>query len=350
MNTVTNPQTPCLPISMKEIPVSGACLAPSHTPIPKAMKMPLWIVSAVAAATLLAASLMAYAQNAGTRSVRLFVVAGQSNAEGHNHIRQYHGGQEEFPAALRVQSRILFWPGNDTAQATNNLWTSLRVGDSGAFGPEISFGCDIEREMPGATIAIVKYAAGGTGIARSVDYTDYIPALAGFNDKNRNWHPPTDGREAGALYSALIDNFRRAVSALERDGKEWELAGFVWMQGEHEAGISRKMAEDYEGLLTDFIRSVRKDLGAPSLPFAIGQVNSHTWAYGDVARKCQLEVCRKDKKTLLVETMDLPRVSGDASHFTADGMLTLGSRFAEAMVKLPAEPRGRANQAPLTGQ
>lgn len=74
------------------------------------------------------------------------------------------------------------------------------MGDSGAFGPEIAFAHAMEQRMPGATIAMVKYAAGGTGIARSVDYTDYIPAVAGYNDKGRNWHPPTDGREAGALY------------------------------------------------------------------------------------------------------------------------------------------------------
>jgi hypothetical protein len=270
----------------------------------------------------------------GKGPVRLFVIAGQSNAQGYNHIRQYRGGREEFPATLRVQPRILYWPGNDALQPTNDLWTTLRVGDSGSFGPEISFASDMEQRMPGATIAIMKYAVGGTGIARSVDYTDYIPALSGFNDHGRNWHPPTDGREAGALYRALLANFHDAVSALERDGKSWELCGFVWMQGEHEAGISRKMAEDYEKLLSDFIRSVRKDLHAPALPFVIGQVNSHTWAYGDIARKCQAEVCRKDPRTLLVETVDLPRVSGDAAHFTADGMLTLGSRFADAMVKL----------------
>jgi hypothetical protein len=121
---------------------------------------------------------------------------------------------------------------------------------------------------------------------------------------------------------------------LERAGKKWELVGFVWMQGEHEGGISRQMANDYATLLAGFIKSVRTDLKAPTLPFAIGQVNSHTWAYGEIARKCQAEVCRKDKRTRLVETVDLPRVNGDAAHFTADGMLTLGSRFADAMVQL----------------
>lgn len=266
--------------------------------------------------------------------VRIFVVAGQSNAEGHNHIRQYHAGREAFPATLQQQPNIRYWPGTDTPQAGSNLWTTLRVGESGAFGPEIGFAHAMAQAMPGATIAIVKYAAGGTGIARSRDYTDYIPALTGYNDKGRNWHPPTDGQAAGNLYRALLANFRTAVSVLEREGTAWELTGLVWMQGEHEASISRKMADDYEALLSEFIRSARKDLDTPNLPFVIGQVNSHTWIYGDIARKCQVEVCRKDKRTLLVETVDLPRVDGDAAHFTADGMLTLGSRFAAAMAKL----------------
>ena len=269
--------------------------------------------------------------------VRVFVVAGQSNAEGHNHIRQYRQGREAFPEALRVQPRILFWPGIDTAKEQENLWTILRVGESGAFGPEISFARETEQLIPGATIAIVKYAAGGTGIARSADYTDYIPALAGYDDKGRNWHPPTRDREAGSLYRGLIANVRSAMSALERDGRPAELSGFLWMQGEHEGGISRKMAEDYEELLSNFVASVRKDLRSPSLPVAVGQVNSHVWAYGDIARKCQAEVCRKDKRTALVETIDLPRVSSDAAHFTADGMLTLGSRFARTMAALASE-------------
>ena len=162
----------------------------------------------------------------------------------------------------------MFWPGSNTPQTNDNLWTTLRVGESGAFGPEIAFASDMGQGLPGETIAIVKYAAGGTGIARSVDYTDYIPAAAGYNDHGRNWHPPTDDREAGALYRALIANVRNAMLALDRDGKRWELSGFVWMQGEHEASISRKMAEDYERLLSDFIRSGSSSLEIFPSPLA----------------------------------------------------------------------------------
>ena len=271
----------------------------------------------------------------GGRPVRVIVVAGQSNAVGYNHVRDYHGGREPFPDTLKTQPRVIFWPGKEPAPPVgSDLWTSLRVGESGAFGPEISLAHDLEQAWPEAQIAIVKFAVGGSGIARSTDYSDYIPALANYDDHGRNWHWPSADQDAGILYQGLISNVRAALSALEREGRKWELTGFVWMQGEHEGGISRKMAGDYAALLAGFMKTIRKDLHSPTLPFAIGQVNSHTWAYGDIARQCQTEVCAQDNRTRLVKTVDLPRVSGDAAHFTADGMLTLGSRFAEAMVAL----------------
>lgn len=283
---------------------------------------------------LLAAFASLAAPQAGDRTVHLVVVAGQSNAEGYNHLGQFHGGREPFPADLRDQPRVLFWPGLDDLPPGENRWTHLQVRTNGGFGPEISLGADLQAACPGTDFGIVKYASGGTGIARSVDYADYIPALAGFDDRGRHWHPPTAGRPAGQLYEALLRNFRAATTHLERQGRRWQLDGFIWMQGEHEAGISARMAADYRELLTAFIGAVRRDLAQPNLPFVFGQVNSHTWVYGDTVRAHQAEVMRSDPMALLVPTIDLPRVPGDASHFTADGMLTLGSRFTTGLMAL----------------
>jgi hypothetical protein len=107
------------------------------------------------------------------------------------------------------------------------------------------------------------------------------------------------------------------------------------MQGEREAGISLKMAGDYEALLKSLIQAVRTDLKTPRLPFVIGEVNSHTWKHGDIVRKAQDKVCQEDKNALLVKTTDLSRKgSGGVSHFDADGMIELGLRFATAVNQL----------------
>jgi hypothetical protein len=272
------------------------------------------------------------APRAGGGPLRVFIVAGQSNALGFNHVREYAGGKREFPEALRHQPDVLFWDVSRREGDRGDVWTKLGVDGSGAFGPELGFAHELNHRFPAARIAIIKYAAGGTGIARSADYADYIPQLKGFDDHGRNWHPEADGREAGALYRRLITTVRDALGALDQRGETWELAGLLWMQGEHEAGISPTMAEDYDTLLTGLMRAIRSDLEAPNLPVLIGEVNSHSWAFGDVVRREQAEVCRRDGHAVLVTTMDLSRAgSGGAAHFDADGMVELGIRFARVV-------------------
>ena len=263
------------------------------------------------------------------RLVKVFIVAGQSNAVGYNRSQEYKKGRTEFPQELSSQPDVLFWLANAGGKSS---WTTLRLAGHGAFGPEISFARDIAKSIPDAQIAIVKCAVGGTGIARSSDYSDYIAKLKNFDDHGNNWHPPSSAKEAGKHYQTLIANVRDAVAALEGKGQKWELAGCLWMQGEHEAGISRKMAEDYDKLLAGLIKAIRTDLKVPSLKFAIGEVNSHKWAFADIVRDGQVKVCRDDANALLVKTVDLSRAgSGGAAHFDADGMVELGSRFASTM-------------------
>jgi hypothetical protein len=283
------------------------------------------------------------------QTVKVFIVAGQSNAVGYNDQREYRQGKLPFPEAFRNQPGVRFW------DAKKKSWQPLQLGESEgftnqAFGPEIGFSHDLARALPNESIAIIKYAAGGSGIARSRDYDDYIPSLKGYNDNGSNWHPPGDGLAAGGLYRQLLEKAREARSALDRDGVSYELSGFLWMQGEHEAGISPRMAGDYARLLKGLIQSVRTDLKTPDLPFAVGEVNGHTWAYGDVVRKAQTEVCKELRNTALVKTTDLSRQgSGGAAHFDADGMIELGSRFAAAMKPmLEVKPQGKPASVPAS--
>jgi hypothetical protein len=106
------------------------------------------------------------------------------------------------------------------------------------------------------------------------------------------------------------------------------------MQGEHESGISKKMAEDYGSLLSTFRMAVRKDLNLKKLPFVVGEINSHTWAFADIARNQQKKSCLRDRHSVLIKTTDLPRGgSGGEAHFTSDAMLELGERFAHGILQ-----------------
>lgn len=277
--------------------------------------------------------------------LKVFIIAGQSNAVGYNNIREFHGSKKNYRIAFRKRSDILFWPGSNARDGFANRWTRLQVGVSdisnqpafrkACFGPEIGFGKTIAEELPNEDIAIIKYAVGATGIARSKDYQDYIPALKGFDDKGKNWHPPGEVEEAGILYQDLMTNIHAALASLKQKGRNFEISGLIWMQGEHEAGISRTMAKDYGQLLTLFMNSVRHDLGIMNLPFVVGEINSHTWAFADIGRKSQAAACLNDRNCLLIKTTDLSRKGiGGLAHFDADSMLTLGDRFAHGMLQL----------------
>ena len=176
----------------------------------------------------------------------------------------------------------MFWPGSNATDSLKNSWTALQIGASivgkYAFGPEITFGNIIAAANPTKEIAIIKYAVGGTGIARSTNYKDFIPGFEYFNDNGTNWHPPVGDKPAGTLYQNLLKNINEALSSMESKGKKYRLAGIVWMQGEHEAGLSRGMAADYQKLLSDFITSLRKDINCMDLPVLIGQI-SNKWIY-----------------------------------------------------------------------
>ena len=278
-----------------------------------------------------------------TSRVKVFILAGQSNAVGYNHFKEYNHGSDELLHKIAKLDHVMFWPGSNSRLDLQGLWTKLQLGASAistdetfkqSYGPEIGIGLTLSKALPGDEIAIIKFADGGTGIARSEDYNDYIPALVGFDDKGVNWHPPTDGKPAGLLYKGLLDNINNALLALKKMNKQYEICGFFWMQGEHEAGISKKMASDYGSLLNNLRGAVRSDLNIKNLPFIVGEINTHTWIYGDIARSKQRRACARDSYSILIKTTDLPRGGkGGEAHFTSEGMIILGERFANGIIK-----------------
>lgn len=284
------------------------------------------------------------------KPVKVFILAGQSNAVGYNDIGELRTRPDNFNELTGEHSPVLFWPGTNALPEFSGKWTTLRPGVSeiaaegaykrGCFGPEIGFALTTSGMMPGEQIAIIKYAVGATGIARSTDYHDYIPGFEKFDDMGKNWSPPAKGEQGGLLYQELVKNLKAALDSLNRHGVSYEISGFLWMQGEHEAGISKKMAEDYAVLLSRFRKSIRSDLRAKHLPFIVGEINSHSWAFGDLARESQAKACREDKHTILIKTVDLQRGSvGGLAHFDADGMMELGKRFSQGFFGVDAAHR-----------
>ena len=237
--------------------------------------------------------------------LKVYLLGGQSNMVG------WITSNEDLPSSLQQ-------PQTDVQIYHGDSWGYLRQGlglNSSKFGPEVTFGRDTADAQLGENIALIKYAVGDTDLAN-----DWLP-------------PDANGQSAGPQYTAFMNVVTNALASLE-PFYEPEIIGMIWMQGEsdawHEDDLSK--AQAYELNLTNFIQSIRSDLGVPNMPFVIGQIStSPSWTWGDIVCQAQLNVSQTVPNTALVITSDLPR---DSLHYSSAGTMTLGSRFADAMQNL----------------
>lgn len=249
--------------------------------------------------------------------LKVYILAGQSNMQGHAHVSTFDAMRLNPKAAPLLQEMR----GSDgMPRVCERVWISSlgsadeeRVGRLTAgfgaaargpkIGPEFTFGLYLEKHLEGP-ILIIKTAWGGKSL-----HTDFRPPSAGpyeFNDMQRRRFREQNkdieqieadkAKATGHYYRQMIQHVKHVLADIKRvypdyDAKQgYELAGFVWFQGwndmvdgdtypdRHRAGGY----DQYSTLLAQFIRDVRKDLSSPQLPFVIGVmgVGGPTEQYG----------------------------------------------------------------------
>jgi hypothetical protein len=244
--------------------------------------------------------------------IRLYVFAGQSNMVGYSAVTAKLPTVD--PKLTAPVPNVRFW---GPIEDYSNRWTTLQAPTEvvqtayhSGFGPELSAASVLGARHPGATVAVVKLARNGTNL--------------GFD-----WRP---GNVIG-LYPLLIDRVRLAKHMLEsQEHTRVEIAGFFWMQGESET-VLKRAADAYAANLGNFIRSARKDLGAPNMSFVIGRIANlkrvgSAYRYSDTVRLAQEEVAHTLPRTYIVSTDGLERDPSSPLHFDTRGEVDLGRRFA----------------------
>ncbi|MEY2599382.1 MAG: Arylsulfatase precursor [Verrucomicrobiota bacterium] len=270
----------------------------------------------------------------------LVLVAGQSNAVG------FDAYAEQLPADPS-DTRVMFWwragdpPPDEHDSTSARQWTHLQVqpkgnpiprtapseqapaeglkrqygnfkSKDGGFGPEMGFAREWSGRQ-GRALAIVKAAFSGTGMS-----TDWNSA---------------DPGPAGACYRALVSEAREAIAEASKKGVRLRPRALLWVQGENYA--KRIHAPDYERLLGAMLGKLREELGAPEMP-AFLAVNTH---FGNdknpfVARVVEAQkalAANPSNRAVYVDTDGAQTLLPTQTHFTAEGTLEVGRRFAKAL-------------------
>lgn len=262
----------------------------------------------LAAATLLwAASGQALA-----KPMKVFILAGQSNMEGHAKIETFdYMGDDPATASLLQQMRDAegkpvvcdgVWISYFTGSSDNNGegMGKLTAGygsrrqpnqDGGKIGPEFTFGITMDAVFD-EPVLIIKTAWGGKSLHtdfRSPSAGPFVfteTQLANFRKQNKDVEALKEqkAKETGRYYRLMIEHVKQVLGNIKRvcpvyDEKQgYELSGFVWLQGWNDlvdSGVYPNRSQPggydaYSDVLAHFIRDVRKDLNAPRLPFVIG--------------------------------------------------------------------------------
>jgi alpha-galactosidase len=234
----------------------------------------------------LAGSISARAE---TRPVRVFILAGQSNMQGAGQVkanpdRNAGRGSLEFLVGDAATAKR-FAPLVDAAgqwRVRDDVWITyldrkgtLTVGYGArreTIGPELGFGW-VMGDAFDEPVLLIKCAWGGKSLA-----VDFRPPGAGKvpyslgekTDAALAQDPPIVGRyyrETLALTKNALADIQKLVPG--SDGR-YVLGGFGWHQGWNDR-INEKFNAEYESNMAHFIRDLRRDLGAPALPFVIAE-------------------------------------------------------------------------------
>ncbi len=251
------------------------------------------------------------------KPLKVYILAGQSNMEGHAKITTfgYTGGDKTYARLLKEMQQsdgapricektwIYYFTGGKTfGEGFGKLTAgygarSNPVVGGGKIGPEFTFGLTMEKAS-NEPILIIKTAWGGKSL-----HTDFRPPSAGPYELNswqlKNYPKQTghgipknyeqwklDKKEAtGVYYRKMVKHVHYVLSDIKRvypgyDHQQgYEISGFVWFQGwndmvDHHVYPNNHNKpgryDAYSEVLAHFIRDVRKDFNARQMPFVIG--------------------------------------------------------------------------------
>ena len=292
------------------------------------------------------------------KPVKVFILAGQSNMEGQAVVdldgKDYNDGKGTLASLFKdpAKAKLVQHLKNEKGEwaVRDDVWVRYQrekqpllagplsvgfsvYGDKHHFGPELQLGHILGNHFDNKVL-LIKTAWGGKSL-----YEDF--------------RPPSSGGKVGPYYTKMLEEVRQALANLKTDfpsydGQGYELAGFVWYHGWNDGVDPKKAVPEYEQNLVNLIADVRKDLKAPNLPVAIGELTG-PWVQAPGAwatlRKAQAAAAARPEfagTVAFVETHDFVRPAkespnpghGHHEFGNAETYFLVGDALGKAMKKL----------------
>ena len=229
------------------------------------------------------ASTCVCAQGKQNATLKVFVLAGQSNMQGQgvvdlDHPQHYNGGKgtlvwsmansESRQQMKHLQDSAGNWVIRDDVVVRYQTKQTLKhggltIGFTGYegqhhIGPELQFGHVVGDQFDDPVL-LIKTCWGGKSL---------------FKD----FRPPSAGGETGKYFKQMISEIDDALSSLQTDFPQlefddYELTGFVWMQGWNDM-VSEEARGEYANNLLHLAKDVRQALKSPGLPIVVGELGN----------------------------------------------------------------------------
>ena len=221
--------------------------------------------------------------------------------------------------------------GEESRSTTTGKHLFILSGQSNMAGlrPEESFTPAVESAFGKENVLVVKDAHGGQPIRRW--FKEWKDANGKKTDKT------------GDLYDRLMAKVDSAT-----DGETLASVTLVWMQGERDA--KEKHGSVYADSLQGLIQQIRDDMGRPDVNLVLGRLSDFSVAeqrFPDwiLIREEQVKLANRLDNASWVDTDDLndgknrrgKEISNDL-HYSSDGYVKLGKRFADAAIELVKSP------------